>query len=376
MTFGIPPQFIGSSGHFCRLNHKASNIRTIFVVNILQSAWPIRRVYRPFGQFTLCWQAHCYQRGCLCGQCRGQTACADKWTQALTNDPGYVKLSPVLPLLTKGLDMTGVKSTDQAVLFLYGGAALVQALKSGLLPLQDELSFLSPYIDLDQWQGGGTQAVTAQEFQTELALDYQRLPDNIRQLLSFEAFQGQADKLADSIRARVLANRQPADLGYNKRRLDKIGFLRLFSSALSHFGWSTLADNQSGICVALNSRSPMFLPTAGQPVLLRRVSYGAEHAFAISANNPLPGFFCDHAEHRARDEWRVAYARSTTSAAEIRLPKNAVTQIYTSINTPPALKQAVQDLVAQDMRYRQVQLFEVQPDTLRWQLSAKPFARA
>jgi len=269
--------------------------------------------------------------------------------------------------------MTGEKSTDQGVLFLYGDVALVQALKSGIVPLEDDLTLLSPYMDLDRWQGRGTQVVTAQEFDTELARDYQRLPDNIRQLLSFEAFQAQADKLADTIRARVLAQRQPADLGYNKKRLDKIGYLRLFSSALSHFGWSTLADNQSGICVALNSRSPMFLPTAGQPVLLRRVSYGAEHAFAISPSNPLPGFFCDHAEHRARDEWRVAYARTPASSAEIRLPKNAVSQIYTSINTPAAVKQAVQELVAQDMRYRQVQLFEVQPDTLRWQLSAKPF---
>ncbi|WP_320822366.1 hypothetical protein [Reinekea sp.] len=270
--------------------------------------------------------------------------------------------------------MTGVKSTDQAVLFLYGDVSLVQALKSGTLPLQDDLTLLSPYIDLDRWQGRGAQVVTVQEFDAELARDYQRLPDNIRQLLSFEAFQAQADKLAETIRARVLAKRQPTDLGYNKSRLDKIGFLRLFSSALSHFGWSALAANQSGICVALNSRSPMFLPTAGQPVLLRRVSYGADHEFAISPNNPLPGFFCDHAEHRARDEWRVAYARTAASAAEIRLPKNAVSQIYTAMNTPPMVKQAVQDLVAQDMRYRQVQLFQVQPDTLRWQLSAKPFA--
>jgi len=271
--------------------------------------------------------------------------------------------------------MTAVKSTDPAVLFLYGDVSLVQALKTGILPLQDDMTPLSPYIDLDRWHGHGAQAVTTQEFQAELARDYQRLPDNIRQLLSFEAFEAQADKLADTIRARVLASRQPADLGYNKKRLNKISFLRLFSSALSHFGWSALAADQSGICIALNSRSPIFSPTAGQPVLLRRVSYGAEHAFAISPNNPLPGFFCDHAEHRARDEWRVAYARTATGSGELRLPKHAVSQIYTSVNTPASVKQSVQDLVAQDMRYRQVQLFEVQPDTVRWQLTAKPFGR-
>ncbi|WP_287438442.1 hypothetical protein [Reinekea sp.] len=268
--------------------------------------------------------------------------------------------------------MLGVKSTDQAVLFLYGDVSLLGALKSGRLPLQVDLSVLAPYIDLDQWQDHRTQAVSTEEFQAEMVREYHQLPDDIRQILSLEAFQAQGDRLADTIHARVLANRKPADLAYNKPRLEKIGFLRLFSSAVSHFGWSSLAAEHSGICVALNSTSPMFLASPGKPVLLRRVSYGAEHNFTINPENPLPGFFCDHAEHQARDEWRVAYG----GAADIEVSASAVSQIYTSIYTPAEVKQALRDLVAMDLRYRHVQLFEVLPDALRWQMVAKAYQKA
>ena len=268
--------------------------------------------------------------------------------------------------------MLGVKSTDQAVLFLYGDVSLLGALKRGLLPLQVDLGVLAPYIDLDKWQDHRTQAVSGEEFQAEMVREYHQLPDNIRQILSLEAFQAQGDRLADTVRARVLANRKPGDQVYNRNRLEKIGFLRLFSSALSHFGWSTLAADQSGICLALNSTNPMFLSATGKPVLLRKVGYGTEHSFTVKADNPLPGFFCDHAENQARDEWRVAYS----SQADIQLPESAISQIYTSVNTPPATKKALRDLVAMDMRYRHVELLEVLPDSLRWEMVAKPYAKA
>jgi len=106
-------------------------------------------------------------------------------------------------------------------------------------------------------------------------------------------------------------------------------------------------------------------------VLLRKVGYGAEHRFTVNADNPLPGFFCDHAENQGRDEWRVAYG----NPADIHLPESAISQIYTSINTPPGIKQALRDLVAKDLRYRHVELLEVLPDPQRWQLVAKPYAK-
>ncbi|WP_273285470.1 hypothetical protein [Reinekea forsetii] len=267
--------------------------------------------------------------------------------------------------------MLGVKSTDQTVLFLYGDVSLLGVLKSALLPLQVDLSVLAPYIDLDQWQDHRTQAVSVEEFQAEMVREYLQLPDNVRQILSLEAFQAQGDRLADTIQARALANRKPTDLAYSRRRLEKIGYLRLFSSALSHFGWSSLAADQSGICLALNSTNAMFSPTPGTPVLLRKVGYGAEHRFTVNADNPLPGFFCDHAENQGRDEWRVAYG----NPADIHLPESAISQIYTSINTPPGIKQALRDLVAKDLRYRHVELLEVLPDPQRWQLVAKPYAK-
>ncbi len=257
-----------------------------------------------------------------------------------------------------------------STLYLFGSEALLASLKQGYIPFGSDVSFLEPFINFAQFHQEHKQPVTSSEFLTQLKVEYDKLPDNIRCFLSFDDFQNRSDSLAESINNKVLSGRKPKAHGYDVSRLEKAAFLRLFESPVSNYGWTELARNYKGMCIGLKTQSSLFESCESRVNLLAPVQYGAEHETQVSVKNPFPGFFMDDLEFQNRREWRSIYVKSQLAEDGLKLPKGALVQAYISISADVDFKADVLRFFSQDMRFRSASLFEVVPDIKRWGLTA------
>lgn len=257
-------------------------------------------------------------------------------------------------------------------LFYYGDQNLVNLLKKGSLALSNDWSMLDPYVSFDRYQQSLQQSITEAELIQGFQAEYQRLPDAIRGLLSFEDFLAQRDKIEPSVRQNILRSRTAADapMKYQTSRIEQTLNLRLFSSATVPMAWQTLAEGFSGICLELGSKASGFQALAGKPVLLRPVRYGQTHDLSVSPDNPVPGVFEDIREHQANGEWRLV--RPANQGGEIKLAKGDVVNVFVSVHASSEWVAKLREFLALDLRYRNCQLFEVYPDASTWRLTARP----
>ena len=262
----------------------------------------------------------------------------------------------------------------QSMLFYYGTEQLLAQLKSGRLTIDQDWSILEPYVSFERWHGRHSPLITEQELLAGFREEYEKLPENIRHLLAFDDFLGQREKLETQVRARLLQNRPAGLKGYERSRLNTAGYLRLFTTALSHFGWHHLANQFQGLCIGISRSAEGFKASEGRPVMIKPVQYGQPHAPLIDASNPIPGAFQDCPEHAARGEWRFVTPTTNRVNPSIKLQKHDVLDIYVSIHAAPELVAAVKQLVSFDMRYRRTRLFEVFPDASHWRLTARPLS--
>lgn len=258
-------------------------------------------------------------------------------------------------------------------LFYYGDENLLSQLKKGQFELLNDWSMLQPYISFAQYQQSLQHVISEAELMQGFQLEYQRLPENIRALLSFDDFLQQRDKIEPSVRQSILAQRSntadsPKD--YPLNRLEQTVFLRLFSSATVHDAWQNMASGFAGFCLEINSKAACFSSQAGKPALLRPVRYGKPHELVASKANPVPGVFEDTAEHKAQAEWR--FVRPANQGNELKLSKGDVVNVYVSIHTPVDVVARLRDLTALDLRFRHCSLFEIYPDASTWRLTARP----
>jgi len=255
--------------------------------------------------------------------------------------------------------------------YLYGNPSILSQLKKGVLPLSTDFSMFEPYLSYDNWYQGKTSPVTEQEFQRGLEQEYKKLPENVKMFLSFVDFSKQSDKLAESIKGKILRTRTTNLKGFDRSRIEKSAYMRLFPVATSDFAWRRLAGNYSGLCLAISSKAQLFTSGTGKPVSLQAVKYGQKHALAVDKNTPVPGLFDHSAEYALQKEWRAAYVASLYPNSEIKITKNDLRGIYVPSTAPASLLNQVKNLVKQDLRYRHVDLFEVFPDASQWRLSAR-----
>jgi len=269
---------------------------------------------------------------------------------------------------------SGFMNESQSTLFYYGSEQLLTQLKAGKLDISRDWSMLEPYISFERWHNGNAQIITDQELQIGFRQEYEKLPENIRNLLSFDDFFAQRDKMEAQVRAKILRSRTTSVQGYQRSRVDNAGFLRLFSSALNHFGWQSLAANFSGLCIAINRHASGLQASAGRPSIVKPVQYGQQHALLVDAENVIPGAFQDAEEHKGRAEWRMVTPTNKIDQPTVKLQKNDVSEIYLSVHASSELIESVKQLVALDLRYRRTRLMEVFPDATKWRLTARPIA--
>jgi hypothetical protein len=258
-----------------------------------------------------------------------------------------------------------------ASLHLYGSIDLLGDLKNGRLPLLQGDSLLTPYLDTGLKNRQTSAPITDHEIDQEMQRQYQTLPPHICQLLTYDAYKKQSEKLRPSILAAIQTQREAykgeVSNQYSAARIAKVNYLRLFSSAICQFGWQSLANDFSGVCIELNVDHAMFSSNDDRLAMLKAVSYGTTHDYQVSAVNPIPGFFMDCEEHAPRQEWRAAFLFKAQQET-LKLASKAVKHIYLSVNAKPEDIEAAQRFVAQDMRYRHAGVSLVLPDEQRWRL--------
>ena len=77
---------------------------------------------------------------------------------------------------------------SQSTLYYYGDDSLLAQLKAGKLNISQDWSMLEPYISFDRWHEGNVQIITEQELLAGLRFEFEKLPENIQQLLPFDDF--------------------------------------------------------------------------------------------------------------------------------------------------------------------------------------------
>jgi hypothetical protein len=256
-------------------------------------------------------------------------------------------------------------------LFYYGDSSAVGWLKKGRFTLSTDWTMLQPYLSFMNYHQSKVAPVTEAEIQTELTLEYEKLPETIRSLLSFDDFLQQRDKFEAGIRSKILSRRQQQEAqGYPTHRISQTGFLRLYDSATLDWAWQQLSNAFSGLCIEINRSAPCFHRQTSNPALLKPVKYGAAHDTKPTAENPVPGAFSDVEHNSGHGEWR--FIRPVSKGVTVKLTKGDVLAIYVSIHTPTETVDMIRELIALDLRYRSCVLYEVYPDATTWRLTARP----
>lgn len=280
---------------------------------------------------------------------------------------GYVQVLNSL----SAVDRSEFNLNKNRLYYLYCPADTIQDLKNGHLPLSTDLTLFEPCIHAVK---NRSRMNSEERLEKRLKREYQRLPENIRALLSFDDFRAQKDQLFASEAAVSSEDASEGVAVYGQSGLDRLAYLRLMSSPLSHYGWRELADNFSGICLGLNPAAAMFQSSTDQPVKLAAVQYGAEHRPQPGPDNPIPGFFMDHPDYRFLAEWRAAYVLAKQKNSSVKVGRATVAEAYISSTADEPLRHQFSQLFGKDMRYRTTSQFEVLPDSDCWQLKAKPIA--
>ncbi|MHA7880642.1 MAG: hypothetical protein ACX931_12680 [Saccharospirillum sp.] len=260
-------------------------------------------------------------------------------------------------------------------LHFYGPGALIDWLKKGVLPLSSGVSMAEPFVRHDQWSQGNGQPVAPEVLEQAWLTYYQALPEAVRSLLSFEHFRQQGGTIEAEVRDAARRQSQPEASGYDLGWLDQARYLRLFPSAACFLAWQGLAENFSGLAIALDSGHSGLASSKERPTVLAPVVYGGAYRTKVTASNPFPGLLEDHAARQDNQEWRLLMVANKVKQLDalpvLPLPRNLVTGIYWSTDTPEAVIEAVRSLVRHDMRYRGIQLGQVLPDERAWQLRIK-----
>lgn len=262
-------------------------------------------------------------------------------------------------------------------LYLYGSDELLLQIKNSYLPVVTNFEFTQPYIDFNEWWQNTTRPVSEEDIEIEQQRQYQLLPDNIKNFLPFDVFKSQTGKISDSIK-KAAQERKRGDTitGYNKKSLDKVAMIRLFTTGLSHRAWSEFGEKHSGLCVVLDSSNELFKSNSGKPVQFGPVKYGSEHRMQPSKGDRFPGLMVDHPDNQPLNEWRLIFAKNNIEywrdEPVVKIDPNVIKGIYWSVYTKASITESVSNLVAQDIRYRHIEIGCVQPHKSLWVQTFKP----
>lgn len=252
-------------------------------------------------------------------------------------------------------------------------------LKRGYLPFCSPEQLAEPWMQANSYYSKpNTPAIAADDFHQHLQQQYEKLPDHLRSMVSFDYFVKQSQEKRGQIEASLVAAQQDLTAkAFNPSVLREWRVLTLFSQWQDSSLWQQFGASGQGLVIEFDAKSSFFSSE----------SYNdqAQHFSSVSQvahwqpmddlyyffHRPIP----EGKEQEQEIEWRLL--RNLSSAdrkievqgaqrAMYRLPFKAVKQIILGYGCSPEYCQQVKLYLSQDIHYRHVQCVQarINPKTM------------
>lgn len=249
----------------------------------------------------------------------------------------------------------------------YGeGESVLNQLKQGKIPLISVANMAQPFLRNQPMADTRKGGISHDRYRSELAKQYERLPAHLKMMVDFEYFVQQSEAKRADIEKHIRAQRSgPEDaLTYPWDQYRNLALLRLFSQSTHYNLWQYLGAQHQGVCLELAQPHNSWQSKKGSPAKLAAVNYGEEKVVKGSKDNPFPGLLAMPTECACEQEWRFIKPIQGDQAF-LPIARDLVLAIVLGCHRSEALAAQFEQLITQDMRYRQVKLFQAVIDPYR-----------
>ncbi|UXD89153.1 hypothetical protein [Thalassolituus hydrocarboniclasticus] len=258
------------------------------------------------------------------------------------------------------------------LVYLPLGEEAIPLLKRGFIPLLPATASGLPWLLPPPAQAAQVR-ISAEDYLSHMHAEYERLPENLRSLISRDDFLRQAESKRADIEAALVAQRKARaeeDIGKPEDWL----LQRFFSDPYCPLAWSYGAGF-SGIWLGID---PQYWPDT----LFRPVSYQLQRA------PRLPDSLCCDPPHQAiLAEQRLICARESVDKSIqvgqqrqwlLRLPPKALRMVLLGAQIPRRFEQGLLQFWQQDFRYQRIPLAQMRFNNrdLNWEYQLRPLTRA
>ena len=202
--------------------------------------------------------------------------------------------------------------------------------------------------------------ISEADFQKELERQFKALPDQLKGLMTWDAFKKEAEKKRPKIEAQMKKSKQgkPPVLP-NPQAYEDLGYCRFFSRADNPLLWERYADQHRGIVLEFNTDYPKF-NTKKQ--VLRPVVYDQSRPTADHPMKPFPALF-----HRAKEyafEEEIRLVRPLSEAKDSKplsngqqvyfypFPPRALVSVTLGVNISAETREQVERILTYDLKYK------------------------
>lgn len=268
--------------------------------------------------------------------------------------------------------MSNTLSLPPELVYLPLGEEAIPLLKRGFIPLLPATASGLPWLLPPPAQAAPLR-IAAEDYLTHMHAEYERLPDNLRSLISRDDFLRQAESKRADIEAALVAQRKARaeeDIGKPEDWL----LQRFFSDPYCPLAWQQTGGFH-GIWLGVD---PQQWPDAQfQPV-----SYQTSRALRLPDS-----LCCDPAGQAPLAEQRLICARESVDKSIqvgqqrqwlLRLPPKALRVVLLGAQIPRRFEQGLLQFWQQDFRYQRIPLAQMRFNSrdLSWEYQLRPLTRA
>ncbi|MDK2776619.1 MAG: hypothetical protein KYX62_03080 [Pseudomonadota bacterium] len=266
--------------------------------------------------------------------------------------------------------MSQVVPVPSGLAFLPLAEEVIPLLKRGVVPLTaPEDSQLPGYLPLGS---ASRSSVSQQDYAAHMQAEFERLPQNLRSLLTLDAFLQQAESKRADIEAALIRQRKAAEEKQQGRPAEWL-WQHFYSDAHCALAWGQSGFNTIWLGVDASQWDGAELQPV-QYVQRWPVSYPQR-------------LLCDAVARSGLMQQRLILPRAELDKSVVvggrrqwllRLPPKALRVVLIGAGCGQPLRQRLHQFLRQDFRYQRIPLGEmtVLADGMAWQFQARPFTRS
>ena len=241
--------------------------------------------------------------------------------------------------------------------------------KNGILPFSNLADLADPFLinRVVHVPEPENQILSAAELEQALRQQYERMPEHMRAMVSWDYYLQQALKNETQIRTQLIRqNAAPPPVLPELKYYARVCCLRVFADVQSPLLWDLHGRGGAGIAVDLNTEGSYFCDKqhAGQPQLWAPIEYSAARPVAPTKDNPFPALLRRPLAYAFEKEWRLI--RPLPALAEdgmvgFSFPYELIRAIYF---LPRAAEEETRLLngFSQDLHFRRVPVMRMELD--------------